>query len=600
MTHSSTPDPIRKAIIKVGRQLYTLLIIIWEKWGDPDYAYEEVSDLYRARFVSASLLSLAFLAGVILPLRYILLPLDEQTVLRAGIAFAAGIILLIAQRFAYRGRYLLASWIAIFTASTAVTVAGIFVMGRVDSLYFYMIVPVYAAAIMPVRRLIEITALHATLMLFIAWVIGPERGQRVLEEPFINFLVLSFMVILFVAYRNYIERQAWNRIRESEKRHRIISELVSDYAYSVKQENDGNYVIEWSTDSLAKLMGRAYGQDILGATIDHNAYLDADVDALRESISHTFQGEGSTYEVQFRKPDGTKGWIEVNRQPEFDPETGDVIRVYGVGRDITNRKAAEAQLEVIALQQGRLRLIQEFVHAISHDFRTSLSNIETQRYLIERKTADHGIDLKSNLDVVQLYIKRMTRQLDGMTEIAEISDIVTQKTSIEDIFQQVKLLYSTAANAKQITLDLHLPAHDLMLWIDANKVRQAICRLVENALIYTAEGGTITLDAIDTPESTIMRLTDNGEGIPPEHVTRIFDLFYRADTSRNVHTGGVGIGLSLVRFVMQAHKGEVNVISEPGKGSQFELVFPKDHVRTEVNPPAEPTTAPETYEVHPS
>lgn len=599
MTRSSTPNPVRNAALNTGRKLYAFLMIVWEKWGEPVYAFEQDSELYRARFVSASLLSLAFLAGIILPLRYILLPLDDQTIFRASIAFVAGVILLVAQRLAYHGRYMLASWIAIFTASSAVTVAGIFILGRVDSLYFFMIVPVYAAAIMPVRRLIEITAIHSIAMLLIATIAGPERGQRIFEEPFINFLVLSFMVILIVTYRNYIERRAWARIQESEKRHRIISELVSDYAYAVRQNAEGNYVFEWLTDSFANLVG-SYG-DTQNSELSYQAYLDmvADPVALQTGLEQAFQGKPTLLEVPYPKEDGTTGWIELHRQPEFDPKTGNVVRVYGVGRDITNRKASEAQAELIALQQGRLRLIQEFVHAISHDFRTSLSNIETHRYLIERKTADHGINLKSNLDIVQLYIKRMTRQLDGMTEIAEISDIIPQKTSIEDLFQQVKLLYISTAKVKQIELDTRLPTNDLALWIDASKVRQAICRLVENALTYTPEGGTITLDVRDTPESTIIRLTDDGEGIPPEHLTRIFDLFYRADTSRNVHTGGVGIGLSLVRFVMQAHKGEVNVISEPGKGSQFELVFPKSYIRTEAMPVIEPSL-PNGYEAHPT
>ncbi|MAU13664.1 MAG: hypothetical protein CL607_27860 [Anaerolineaceae bacterium] len=601
MTRFSASNPVRKAALNLGQKLYAFLMIVWEKWGEPVYAFEQESELYRTRFVSASLLSLAFLAGGILPLRYILLPLDDQTILRASIALVAGLILLIAQRFAYHGRYMLASWIAILTASSAVTVAGVFILGRVDSLYFFMIVPVYAAAIMPVRRLIEITAIHSIAMLLIATIAGPERGQRIFEEPFINFLVLSFMVILIVAYRNYIERQAWARIQRSEKRHRIISELVSDYAYAVKQTDDGKYVFEWVTDSFAKLLGHDKAQDMLEIDLTYQLYLNLvmNEEILQVSLDQAFAGEQTLVEIPYRKQDGTIGWIELHRQPELDPKTGEVIRVYGVGRNISNRKAAEAQAEVIALQQGRLRLIQEFVHAISHDFRTSLSNVETHRYLIERKTADHGINLSSNLDIVQLYIKRMTRQLDGMTEIAEISDIMTQKTSIEDLFQHVNLLYSSAAKAKQIELDTRLPTNDLALWIDANKVRQAICRLVENAITYTPEGGSITLDVRDTPESTIIRLTDDGEGIPPEHLTRIFDLFYRVDTSRNVHTGGVGIGLSLVRFVMQAHKGDVNVTSEPGKGSQFELVFPKTHIRTEVTPVIEPSL-PNEYEAHPS
>lgn len=583
MTKTSISNDMQHTAVGASKKIYALMMAIWQRWGEPKAAFERESDLYRARFVSACLLSLFLVVGVILPFRYILLPIDDQTFLRSIITFLAGLFVFFAQRFAYRGRYMVASWMAILTATTAVTTAAIFLTTRIDTLYFYLIVPIFASAIMPVRRLIDITIFHAGIMLVIAAVIEPERGQRILEEPFVNFLILSFILIVIVTYRNYVERQSWDRIRESEKRHRVVTELISDYAYSMRYDKNGNVYFEWMTDSFERFTGQPlHNENRVSHVLPSFAHPD-DQERLLQSQKLAFMGQTNVEEARYYRPDGTFGWVEIHRKPELDPETGEVIRVYGVGRDITARKESEAQVEVIALQKGRLRLTQEFVHAISHDFRTSLSNIETNRYLVERKITKHPeVDLSTNLDIIQLYIARMTRQLDGLADIADITDIVMQETSLATLFNTIKLLYSTNANAKHIQLITTLPEHDVLLWLDRSKVQIAMQRLIENSLVYTGAGGHIVLEMVDTVESTIIRVTDDGEGIAPEHIPYIFDLFYRGDMSRDVHTGGIGIGLSLVRFVMQAHNGDVTVTSTIGQGASFDLIFPKAHIRSRI------------------
>jgi signal transduction histidine kinase len=227
------------------------------------------------------------------------------------------------------------------------------------------------------------------------------------------------------------------------------------------------------------------------------------------------------------------------------------------------------------MQRGRIHLTQEFVHAISHDFRTSLSNIETNRYLIGRKSKDTGnLTLVSHLDTIQLYVKRMSQQLDGMTAIADLGDMKFSPSSLNFLLEQIKVAYRSVAAAHHIDLRVKPCAKDVTVNMDSSKVQLAIRCLVDNALIYTQPGGQITLEITCNEHNLVIAISDNGEGIHPDHLPYIFNLFYRADPARNVHKGGVGIGLSLVRFVAEAHHGTINVTSEPGQGSTFELVLP--------------------------
>src|SRR5206468_2354200 len=97
---------------------------------------------------------------------------------------------------------------------------------------------------------------------------------------------------------------------------------------------------------------------------------------------------------------------------------------------------------------------------------------------------------------------------------------------------------------------------------------------VDNAIKYTPEGGTITICMAADASELLLSVSDSGIGIEPEHLPRIFERFYRVDKSRSREMGGTGLGLSIVKHVLQAHEATIDVASEPGKGSTFEIRLP--------------------------
>jgi len=128
------------------------------------------------------------------------------------------------------------------------------------------------------------------------------------------------------------------------------------------------------------------------------------------------------------------------------------------------------------------------------------------------------------------------------------------------------------ARLKEIRLSIRCPA-DLEVGMDPLRLEQAIVNLLDNAIKYSDPGKEVRIDARTTPEGVELRISDQGYGIPKEHLSRIFERFYRVDKARSRQEGGTGLGLAIVKHIVQAHGGRLEVESTPGKGSTFNIVL---------------------------
>ena len=130
------------------------------------------------------------------------------------------------------------------------------------------------------------------------------------------------------------------------------------------------------------------------------------------------------------------------------------------------------------------------------------------------------------------------------------------------------------AKAKQVTLTRQLPATPLFMYSDPEAVQTVISNLLSNAVRYTPTGGNVSLILTNTEAGLTIRVQDTGIGIDKEELARIFERFYRVESSRTSETGGTGLGLSIVKHILHALGGTVNVSSEPNIGSCFEVNLP--------------------------
>ncbi len=175
-------------------------------------------------------------------------------------------------------------------------------------------------------------------------------------------------------------------------------------------------------------------------------------------------------------------------------------------------------------------------------------------------------------------VEEADRILTMLNTLMDISEAETgamklhlEEMNISDLIQDTVELYAHVAEDKNVSLHTS-SANDLLLSADANRMRQVMANLLDNAVKYTPSGGRIDLDACPRDHQAVITVKDTGIGISSEDAPKIWNRLYRGDQSRSQR--GLGLGLSLVKAVVQAHNGRIEVHSEPGVGSLFTLYLP--------------------------
>jgi two-component system sensor histidine kinase BaeS len=253
---------------------------------------------------------------------------------------------------------------------------------------------------------------------------------------------------------------------------------------------------------------------------------------------------------------------------------GDITaRVRVRGRDEVGRLAATFN-DMSAGRQQLEQSRQVMVNDIAHELRTPVSNIRAWLEAVQDAvvTAD-GRWVASLLEEALL----LQHIVDDLQDLA-MADAGTLRLSREsvaltDLLAQVVLAHGAKADTAAVTLRVCVDGTP-RLEADPVRLRQAVGNLVANALRHTPPGGSVTVAASTDHESVVITVADTGSGISADDLPHVFDRFWRAEKSRNRHTGGSGLGLAIVRKLAEAHGGTVTATSTPGQGSTFTLTFP--------------------------
>jgi two-component system, OmpR family, phosphate regulon sensor histidine kinase PhoR len=223
------------------------------------------------------------------------------------------------------------------------------------------------------------------------------------------------------------------------------------------------------------------------------------------------------------------------------------------------------------------RVRQEFLSNISHELRTPLTSILAFVETLE----DGAIDDKENNHRFLAVIRRNAERMhDLIADILELSMIESGNVSVEiakvnlgsmvgDIFANI----SSQAEARNIGLGNNVP-NDTLVRADARRLEQMLTNLIDNAVKFNREGGSVAVDFREETGRHFISVIDEGEGIPPDHLDRIFERFYRADRSRTSGIGGTGLGLAIVKHLAKLHGGEISATSTLGVGSRFTIELP--------------------------
>ena len=213
---------------------------------------------------------------------------------------------------------------------------------------------------------------------------------------------------------------------------------------------------------------------------------------------------------------------------------------------------------------------------MAHDLRTPLARLRGSAELALQDNAEPGAAREALADCVE-ESERVLSMLTTLMDIAEaeagMMQLKRKPVDLGRLVREAVEIYEYVAQEKQITLITHF-TENCQASVDANRVRQVFGNLLDNAIKYTPQGGSVTITARSEPAGAVVEFRDTGIGIPSDERDKVWTRLYRGDKSRSQR--GLGLGLSLVKAIVEAHHGKVTLTSEVGRGSTFKVVLPTD------------------------
>jgi two-component system CheB/CheR fusion protein len=337
------------------------------------------------------------------------------------------------------------------------------------------------------------------------------------------------------------------------------------------------------------------------ASIDYDRFLQALHPDDRQRVDWTVKqslGKQSDFDEEYRTvwPDGSTHWLAARGRP-FAATDGSVTRMEGVVHDISARKELERQLRRRAEELAENdRRKDEFLAMLSHELRNPLAPILNAVELM-RVVDPQEPRLRWSRDVIGRQVEHISRLVDDLLEVSRITggkvrlDLVP--VELGEVIRQAVEASRPMIDARRHTLTVTPPPAAVWLKADATRLTQILGNLLNNAAKYTDEGGRIALTARVEGDEAVVRVSDNGVGMSEELLERAFELFAQGDRSLDRSQGGLGIGLTVARRLVDMHGGSITAHSDgPDRGSQFVIRLPLSDVEPlETTPRQRPTGA---------
>jgi signal transduction histidine kinase/ActR/RegA family two-component response regulator len=223
------------------------------------------------------------------------------------------------------------------------------------------------------------------------------------------------------------------------------------------------------------------------------------------------------------------------------------------------------------------RIKDEFLSTLSHELRTPLNAILgwTQILMMEEPTGDVG----HALEIIERNARAQTKLIEDLLDVSRITTgklrLATSVVGIAPIVQAAADAVRPTAEARGVNLDVHLPATPLRIVADPDRLQQVVWNLLSNAVKFTSAGGRVSVAVEQVATNLQIRVADTGQGIDPAFLPYVFDRFRQADSTSTRSHGGLGIGLTIVRHIVELHGGTVRADSAgEGRGSSFTVTLP--------------------------
>jgi PAS domain S-box-containing protein len=375
-------------------------------------------------------------------------------------------------------------------------------------------------------------------------------------------------------------KEARKALFESNRRYSAIVEAMPEILFTALPDGKSDFFnqkfYEYTGLSAEEATGFGWFNVIHSDDAEQTATL------WRESVE---TGKPFETDYRFRSLTGEYRWFRGRAVPLCD-ESGNISKWLGVCMDITPQKVIEQERENLLFRERQARDLaetanlakDEFIALISHELRTPLNSMLGWTNILRSQKVDEET-FQQGLETIERSAKSQVTLIEDLIDSAMIAmgkmRIRPEKIHLESVIQSALDVVIPAAEAKSISLQFHMQALNDDLLGDSGRLQQVIWNLLSNAVKFTPEGGVVEV-AVKTVEKNVeITVRDSGQGISPELLPVIFDRFQQADLSRTRRFGGLGLGLSLVKQLVELHGGMVSVESEgEGLGATFTVKLP--------------------------
>jgi signal transduction histidine kinase len=276
-------------------------------------------------------------------------------------------------------------------------------------------------------------------------------------------------------------------------------------------------------------------------------------------------------EIIIERPDGERLTVLAYANPIHD-KSSKLIGAVNVLFDITERKRAEDALK--ETDQSR----NEFLAVLSHELRNPLAAIPFAIELL-RPAVTHSAESRSALDVIDRQMQQIAKLVDDVLDLARLSvnklKLNPERLDLEEVVQSVEKVNRPMVDASEQTMMVTLPSKPIFVNGDSTRLKQVLTNVLQNAIKYNGQSGQIWFTLSQQGQEAVIKIKDTGIGLPAKMLDRIFDMFTQAKTGGDRSQAGLGIGLTVVKRLVDLHHGTIIARSEgPGKGSEFEIRLP--------------------------
>jgi PAS domain S-box-containing protein len=362
-------------------------------------------------------------------------------------------------------------------------------------------------------------------------------------------------------------RRQEDTVRRSEERLRLMIEAVQDYAILILDPQ--GRVASWNTG--AERINGYKAEEIIGQHFSRFYPAHVVAEGFPEFELRTALKEGRFEDEGWRvRKDGRQFWASVVITPVRDKE-GTLLGYTKITRDLSERRRVQE------LETGT-RQMSEFLAMLGHELRNPLAPIRNALGVLEvRPDADERA--RTARDIIDRQVEHLTRLVDDLLDVGRITSgkISLRRERVELAAVATRAVEGSRPllDERRHALEVSLPDEPVVVEGDETRLAQVVLNLLNNAAKYTPPGGHIRLRARVEEGRAVMRVRDDGMGIPADLLPRVFDLFAQGERTLERSEGGLGVGLTLVRRLVEMHGGSVEARSDgPGRGSEFVVRLP--------------------------